>query len=70
MNGDAPFTLLCMCFYSGGAFASGTKKFSLPAYRGIDVRAYAFCSLSFSVFYAKTKKRKRTGVISLPDADI
>ena len=46
------------------------KKFSLPAYRGIDVRAYAFCSLSFSVFYAKTKKRKRTGVISLPDADI
>jgi len=51
-----------MCFYSGGAFASGTKKFSLPAYWGIDVRAYAFCSLSFAVFYAKTKKRKRTGV--------
>ena len=28
------------------------------------------CSLSFAVFYAKTKKRKRTGVISLPAADI
>lgn len=57
-------------FILAGLLLQVQKKFSLPAYWGIDVRAYAFCSLSFAVFYAKTKKRKRTGVISLPAADI
>lgn len=45
-----------LLFWRGFCFRY--KKFSLPAYQGIDVRAYAFCSLSFSVFYAKTKKEK------------
>ena len=54
-------------FILAGLLLQVQKSFHYPL---TGVRAYAFCSLSFSVFYAKTKKRKRTGVISLPAADI
>ena len=51
-------------FILAGLLLQVQKSFHYP------LRAYAFCTFSFAVFYAKTKKRKRTGVISLPAADI